>query len=247
MNDDAHRTPEGVPVTAVTADEMRAVDRVATEEYGLPLRSMMENAGRALAAVVRETATVPVVVLAGAGGNGGGGLAAARHLRNRGVAVRVVLSRDPDTFHGAPAMHLGVLESMGVDVVPATTVDGPTADLVAGTADSVVVDALVGYGLTGALRGESAALVDALATRDGPVVSLDVTSGLDATTGARPGPAVRPDRVLTLALPKTGLRAVAAPLQLADIGIPAGVYADLDIPYERPFDADRVELTAVAG
>jgi len=62
------------------------------------------------------------------------------------------------------------------------------------------------------------------------VVSLDIPTGRNATTGAQPGPAVGPDRVVTLAAPKTGLSELPCPISLADIGIPAAVYDRLDIP-----------------
>ncbi len=108
----------------------------------------------------------------------------------------------------------------------------------------LVVDAIIGYGLSGPLRGTARDLV---ATTDGPtsVVSLDAPSGMDATTGEVPGIAVDPDRTLTLALPKTGLVDLPGRLELADISVPATVYDRLDIPYEEPFgDRYRVELTA---
>ncbi len=234
MNADAFRTPAGTPVTAVSAEEMRAVDRFATEEVGLDLLQLMENAGRALAATVRETSPRRVVVLAGPGGNGGGGLAAARHLHNRGVDVRVGLVRK--SLDGAPERQRAILDATGVPVEP---------DLRALAVDpeATVVDALVGYSLEGPLRGDAATCVADLAGHEAPVVSLDVPSGLDATDGDRPGASVSPDRVLTLALPKTGLADLEAPLELADIALPRTVYDRLDIPYENPFDTYRVRLT----
>jgi NAD(P)H-hydrate epimerase len=77
-----------------------------------------------------------------------------------------------------------------------------------------------------------------------PVVSLDIPSGRDATTGEIHGTVVRPDRTVTLALPKTGLDSINGALFLADIGIPHVVYGRLDIPYTNPFhDREWVELT----
>lgn len=99
----------------------------------------------------------------------------------------------------------------------------------------VVVDALVGYGLTDALQGRAAALVGRLGGST-PVVSLDVPSGVNATTGEALGSAVSPARTLTLALPKTELSPESAgDLLLADIGIPAGVYGRAGIEYSQPF------------
>ncbi|WP_340098883.1 NAD(P)H-hydrate epimerase [Salinibaculum salinum] len=106
----------------------------------------------------------------------------------------------------------------------------------------LVVDALVGYGLGGPLRGTAAELVEAIPDRT-TVVSLDVPTGRDATTGEEPGRAVDADRVVTLALPKTGLVGVNCSLLLADIAIPSVVYDRLDILYDGVFGGDYlVEL-----
>jgi NAD(P)H-hydrate epimerase len=224
------RTADGRAVPAVTADEMRAVDRVAVEDVGLSLLQMMENAGRRLASTARETATRspadgPVVVLAGDGGNGGGGLCAARHLSNHGTPVRVVLDRGPGDLSGAAAAQHRVLAAAGVPV-------GTGVDL----ADAgVVVDALVGYGLEGPLRGRAGELAAACNRATAPTLSLDVPSGVDASTGARPGPAVVADRTLTLALPKHGLADGGGDLWLADIAIPPTVFERVGVPYRQPF------------
>ncbi|MFB6175759.1 MAG: NAD(P)H-hydrate epimerase [Halobaculum sp.] len=232
------QTDGGQRVRAVTADEMRAVDRVAVEEVGLRLLQMMENAGRALAWHVRAVADGPVAVLAGNGGNGGGGMVCARHLANRDVSVRVVLDRDPEDLTDAAAHQFGILDAMDV---PYRVADG---DDLLGTLDpAAVVDAFVGYGLRGALRSPADGLVAATNDLDAAVVSLDVPSGIDATTGERDGPAVEPDRTVTLALPKTGLDVDTGKLFLADIGIPAVFYEELNIEYDSPFgEEDWVAL-----
>jgi len=237
MDTRAFRTETGRSVTAVTAAEMREIDRVAVEEFGVSLLQMMENAGRNLARCVREAGPGPVVVLAGNGGNGGGGLCVARHLANREVEVSVVLDRSPDGLDGAARTQYETLAAMGVPVD-----DGVDA-LVDGGAETVV-DALVGYGLDGSLRGTAGELVTEMHSLDATVVSLDVPSGMVATSGERPDPSVDPDHVLTLALPKTGLAELDCELSLGDIAIPAGVYHSLDIPYSNPFGTEyRVELT----
>ncbi|WP_436925065.1 NAD(P)H-hydrate epimerase [Halosimplex amylolyticum] len=228
-------TADGQPVTAVTADEMRAVDRVAVETFGLDLLQLMENAGRALAAHVRDADRGPVVLLAGSGGNGGGGLCSARHLANRDVSVAVVLDRAPDDLSGTARTQYETLAAMDVPVET-----GP--DALADSDPAVVVDALVGYGLDGPLRDGPAALLRAV-DGDATVVSLDVPSGLNATTGERAGVVADSDSVVTLALPKTGLAGLDADLVLADIAIPTGVYESLEIPYSTPFDGYRVALT----
>jgi len=241
MNRHDFRTETGRQVTAVTAAEMREVDRVAVEEFGVSLLQMMENAGRNLAEQVREAGSEPVVVLAGNGGNGGGGLCTARHLVNREVAVSVVLDRPPERLDGAARTQYETLAAMGVPV-------NVGVDALAERDPATVVDALVGYGLDGPLRGTARDLVHEIATRDVTVVSLDVPSGMVATTGERPGSAIEPDRVLTLALPKTGLAEFRGDLYLGEIAIPAGVYHSLDIPYSNPFEDEYwVELVPEPG
>jgi NAD(P)H-hydrate epimerase len=240
MERDAFRQSDGRPITALTAAEMRDVDRVAVEDAGLHLLQLMENAGRTLASHVTDFGDGPVVVVAGSGGNGGGGMVCARHLANGGRSVTVLLDRDPGDLAGAAAVQHEILAAMGVPVETARDAVAPPPSF------ATVVDALVGYGLSGPLRTPAADYVDWMNARDGAVVSLDVPSGRDATTGEVFGQVVAPDRTVTLALPKTGLTDLEGRLVLADISIPATVYERLDIAYTDPFgDRDWVELERV--
>ncbi len=227
--------PSSVPY--VTAAQMREVDRLMVEEFGIELLQMMEHAGRAVARVARlrffggDVRGRRVVVLAGTGGNGGGGLVAARHLSTAGAIVRVRTTRPADAYDGVPAHQLGILRAMGVEV--RTDGDPPRrADL--------VVDALLGYSLDGPPRGRAAELIRWANTQPAPTLSLDLPSGLDATTGEALAPCVRAAATVTLALPKTGLataRDAVGDLYLADIGVPPALYARLGLPAEPIFHA----------
>jgi NAD(P)H-hydrate epimerase len=234
MDHDAFHTPSGAPIAAVTAAEMREVDRVAVEAVGLSLARMMEHAGRALAqqALDRLSERGTAVVLAGGGGNGGGGLVCARHLGNRDHRTAVALDRPPAAVSGVPGEQLAILDHVGAVEVT------DRADPASLPEPSLVVDALLGYGLAGAPREPAASLIEWADGVDAPVLSLDVPSGVDATTGETPGVAVRPDRILTLALPKTGLTGIDAPIALADLSIPAAVYEQAGVPGESPFGDD---------
>ena len=238
MPDQAHRlvfrTEDGVVVPAVTADEKREVDRVAVEEFGLSILQMMENAGRNLAQHALEMLgglKDEVTILAGAGGNGGGGMCCARHLHNRGLSVWVILASEEAALSPAAHNQLRILRTAGIEPVQ-------LAEARACLSSSLLaVDALVGYGLRGAATGGIAHLIDLCYESAERVLSLDVPSGVDATTGESPGPAVQPHRTLTLALPKTGLRRVRGELYLADIGIPPEVFHRLGLQLEPPFKA----------
>ena len=237
----AFRTEDGILVPAVTADQMREVDRIAVEDFGLGILQMMENAGRNLAQKVLDMLggdRGEVTVLAGSGGNGGGGICCARHLHNRGYKVWVVPDREAETLTGAARNQLDILAVAGLDPVETSQAEEAI------WRSEIVVDALIGYGLRGAPKGRTAELIQLCLQHAARLLSLDVPSGLDATTGESPGLAISPDRTLTLALPKTGLQSVPGDLYLADIGIPPEVYFPLGLSFE-PFFGRRYWIPLV--
>jgi NAD(P)H-hydrate epimerase len=200
----------------ITTADMIEVDRIMIDELHIGLIQMMENAGRNLARLVLDLMRPSsAAVGAGSGGNGGGGMVAARHLANAGVDVTLTTTRPADRLGEVTAHQLDVLERMGIK----------RSDRLA-EAD-VVVDAVIGYSLAGAPRGAEADLIRQIVSNGRPVVSLDVPSGLDATTGGAPGDVASADATMTLALPKSGLRNApqAGALYLADISVPPSVTA----------------------
>jgi len=223
----------GVEVPAVSAAQMREVDRIATEESGPNLFQMMENAGRNLASLSIQLLTpvwhdALVVVLAGPGGNGGGGICAARHLANHGAKVWLCLA-DAERLATVPAYQRRVFASTAGTEVNSNQLADSRPDL--------IVDALLGYSLAGAPRGRAAELIEWANATKAPILALDLPSGLDATTGRTPGAVIAPRWTMTLALPKTGLLPErAGEIYLADIGIPQAVYHQMKLPYRTPFD-----------
>jgi NAD(P)H-hydrate epimerase len=217
----------------ITVAQMREVDRLMIEKYRISLLQMMENAGFLLADLARERFLLAdpggkqVLVLAGSGGNGGGVLAAARRLHSWGAAVEVVLSRASHHLEPAPARQYASLQAVGISSPRPEEFRGlPDADL--------ILDGLIGYGLRGNPRGFAARLIRLANQADVPVVSLDIPSGLDGTSGQPGDPCIHASATLTLALPKTGLRPPAArraagQLFLADIGVPPDLYRELGI------------------
>jgi NAD(P)H-hydrate epimerase len=223
-----------IGVTSVSIDQMREVDRLMTDEVGITLLQMMENAGRCLATHARgilggDAHGRQVFVLAGRGGNGGGGLAAARRLFGWGAAVTVVLAQPPEDMRGVPRQQLNVLEWIGIPV--RLGADGISERFA--SAD-LVIDALIGYSLRGAPAGQVAALIRAANAAGRPMLALDLPSGLDGDRGEAWDPTIRATETLTLALPKQGLLAPAArpwvgQLYLADISVPEKVYQRLGL------------------
>lgn len=210
---------------ALTAEQMREVDRRMVDELGIDLPRMMEHAGSNLARLAAERFSPgSVVVLAGPGGNGGGGLVAARHLANRGMQVTVVLARDD--LSAVPAAQASILRAMGV----AFSAEPVAADL--------IIDALIGYSLAGDPRDRVAELIEWANHQPSPILSLDVPSGLDATHGIIGDPCIRATATMTLALPKTGLGlapTVVGELYVADIGVPPLLFTGLGLVVTDPF------------
>ena len=209
----------------VTTEQMREVDRAMVDDFGIALIQMMENAGRALARVVREhfleddVQGKTVTVLAGTGGNGGGALVAARRLHGWGAYARVVTTKPTEAFDGVPAHQLAILQQLPISITEGQTADEP-ADL--------ILDGLIGYSLSGAPRGVAADLIRWANAHPAPILALDVPSGLDATSGEAYEPTIRAAATLTLALPKPSLYTApehVGALFLADISVPPDLYA----------------------
>ena len=233
-------TAAGSAVPALSVAEMREVDRIAVEQTGPTLLQMMEHAGLELALTAIDMLgagwrEARVLVLAGTGGNGGGGVCGARQLANRGVDVTVVSVTHPKRSDGA----LGE-QFLALSETPARVIR--SGDAFDAAAYELVIDAVIGYSLDGPPRAMQMGLIRAAGASGAPVLSLDVPSGIDADTGEAPGVAVRATRTLTLALPKRGLAEEnAGELWVADLGIPAGVFARAGVTFE-PFFGGQSRL-----
>ncbi len=227
-------------IPTLTTAQMAEVDRLMIEEYGILLVQMMENAGRNLAEQAQRMLNGrltdrKIVVLCGAGNNGGGGMVAARHLHNRGADVRVKFVGDPQRLKDIPAQQWRILQTMGL--AKNDDPDLARADL--------IVDALIGYGLTGDPRGPVTDWIERANAANRPILSLDTPSGLDTTTGVPGQPCIRAAATLTLALPKTGLLALSArplvgDLYFADIGVPPELYRRLGLDIGPLFADDTI-------
>ena len=206
----------------LTAAEMRELDRRTISDLGVPSLSLMESAGRAVAAEVERMAPSRVVVVAGPGNNGGDGVIAARTLHARGHDVRVLLLGDKSALRGDPKVCFDAATKQGVIVVDNM---GPAQLREALVDNSVVIDALYGTGLSRPLEGQGAAVVKAMNDCGAPIVAVDIPSGLDPDRGVPLGVAVFATTTVTFAFAKRGLYGSpgfvhAGKVVRADIGIP---------------------------
>ena len=199
----------------ITSDRMAAVDRNA-EALGVPRKQLMESSGNAVARGVRRLADpgAAVAVVAGRGNNGGDAFVAARFLDDYDVSVRL-LGRPESIATDIARENWEALRTAEYDAETVTD----SADLDLDDPD-VVVDGMLGTGVTGALREPAATAAEAINDLDAQVLSIDVPSGVDADTGDSAGVAVDADRVVTFHDEKPGLQALDADVIVADIGIP---------------------------
>jgi len=209
-------------IELLTNAEMAEADRltIASGTAGIDL---MEQAGRAVAEAVaaRHPPGSKVVVVAGPGNNGGDGFVAARALAERGQSVRLLLLGDRDRLKGDAAE---AARRWPGTVEPASPGGLAGAD--------VIVDALFGAGLDRPVDGAARDLIEAINACGTPIVAVDLASGINGTTGAVMGAAVRASRSVTFFRRKVGHvllpgRSHCGPVEVADIGIKAQVLAQL--------------------
>ncbi len=217
---------------------MRGVDRWAIEERGVAGLDLMERAGEGVVVALEKLVPDgPVTVVCGKGNNGGDGLVAARILRQSGRQVTVVCVAPPAELSGdarvnlerlpgeAPRRLSGALWGHDAD---ATThnADAAAAANMFGP-DCAIVDALLGTGFQGEPRGPVAEAIDAVNAARATVISIDVPSGVDASTGVVSGTAVRASVTVSFHAAKPGLwirpgKEHAGEVHTLDIGIPRG-------------------------
>jgi hydroxyethylthiazole kinase-like uncharacterized protein yjeF len=198
--------------------EMGQADRLAVAG-GVAAAALMENAGRAVAdaVAVRQPIGSRVVIFAGPGNNGGDGFVAARVLAQRGFRVRVLLAGETNRLKGEAA---GAADAWKGPIEPAQVSALSDAD--------VVIDALFGSGLDRPVEERTRALIEAMNAQSAPVVAVDLPSGINGSSGAVMGAAVKAAQTVTFFRKKTGHlllpgRLYCGAVTVADIGIPASV------------------------
>jgi ADP-dependent NAD(P)H-hydrate dehydratase / NAD(P)H-hydrate epimerase len=207
----------------LSVEEMKRMDRLAVEELGLPSICLMENAGRSCAQAISDYIDSKdiesVAILCGPGNNGGDGYVIARCLANMGLIVDTFATCESEKQSPDARVMRGVADSMGLPM----SVLKPGEDLPDLNSYGLLIDALLGTGLSGAARGLCSDLIDSIDDCKAQVISIDIPSGVQGDTGAVDGSAVTADLTLSMAASKRGL--VLTPgcnhvgeMQIVDIG-----------------------------
>ena len=212
----------------LNASEMSQVDRTTIDEVQIPGVVLMENAGcgvvEEIERILGDVFDKQVVIFCGKGNNGGDGYVIARHLYNRGAKVAVFLAGEKEKIKGDALINLNILENMGIEAREIASMEQipsfPQLDL--------IVDALLGTGVTGPVVGFLSELIEYMNSLNSPIISVDLPSGMETDTGAVYGACIKAEMTVTMAHLKTGMlfspaRDMAGEIVVVDISVPPGV------------------------
>jgi hydroxyethylthiazole kinase-like uncharacterized protein yjeF len=229
---------------ALTAAEMREVDRLTTERHGIPSLQLMENAGKCvfdyLRASFSDVTVSHATILCGKGNNGGDGFVVARLLQDHGFKPTVYLFAEPETVRGDAAENLLRLKKSGAAVRIITTVKQWNAVRTEVAKSRLIVDALLGTGLKGGVQGLLASVIrdvnklsrDATAIHPEAIVAVDMPSGLSSDGEFSDGPMIQAHATVTFTAPKMGQlvsrdAASCGRLLVREIGSPPALIEEL--------------------
>ncbi len=214
-------------IPVVSSEEMRRIDQQAIHEIGLHGLVLMENAGRNSAVVIadfcRENSLKQVFIFTGKGNNGGDGFVIARYLQKAAYPVVVFMTSPPENLPPDALANYEICRKTEVKLSPLMA----PSDFPSGLPESaLIVDALLGTGLQGAVSGWLKEVIDWINTQARPVISIDMPSGLSADNAGIPGSVIQAEQTITMALPKLAqlfypAKSMVGVLKVADIGLPA--------------------------
>ncbi len=213
-----------------TAEEMRAADRHAIEKVGIPVPVLMENAGiKALLTIEKILGGLKskrFTIVCGRGNNGGDGLVIARHLFNNDIAVHVFITATPDEMTPEARSNCEIMIKSGLTPVLLKATQDIDRLRIAMEFSECLIDCLYGTGIKGDIQGLNADIIRAMNDTRATRISIDLPSGLYASTGKVSNPCFIANYTITLGVPKVGLfvlpgKRAAGEIWTADIGLPA--------------------------
>jgi len=215
----------------VTSAQMKRIDKLNIDRIGIPSIILMERAGRGVAEEVIKTAQrlnykkreLRVALFCGKGNNGGDGLVCARYLLSEGIRVKIYLLCELNLLTDAPASNAQALKHQGVTIYEINTADG-FRRLKKTFNANIILDSIFGIGFKGRPSRLCHDIIEFLNCQRARIISVDVPSGLDATTGFANSAAVIADQTVTFGFAKKGFYKNDGPLycgkiDVADIGL----------------------------
>ena len=212
-----------LPISLYTAQKVRELDRIAIEDFGIDGFELMRRAGaEAFNALCEKWPEIlkkkqRLQVFCGAGNNGGDGYIIAGLAKQKGLSVSVVTLKNADQLTGDARKAFSFCDKLGVEILPFDDNTAVNSDL--------IVDAMLGTGLQGDVRGDYRKAIDLINVSEVPVLAVDIPSGLCVDTGAVLGTAVRASLTITFIGLKQGLLTAMGPDSCGDL-----IFAGLDVP-----------------
>lgn len=211
---------------SVTAEEMRRMDQMATKQYEIPETLLVENAARSILQCIDLSTRHTFAIFCGPGNNGADGLALARHLLGRGKKVMVYLIDKSDHPSEAWRINRTCIGHM-TDAIRAIETLGDLDDMLQELKQyNTVIDAMFGTGLNRELKGVAPIVIDNINQSRIYTISVDMPSGLDATTGRPFGAFIEANEVITMECMKKGLESnsyVDCPVHVVSAGLPQAI------------------------
>jgi NAD(P)H-hydrate epimerase len=215
-----------MPELVLTREQVRNVDRIAIEEFGIPGIVLMENAGRGCAeSLIRRGVKGTVCICCGKGNNGGDGFVIARHLEIHRIPCEVALFADPEELSGDAATNCRILQRSGTPIHVLHPDPDPDRLSRLLQKSEWIVDALLGTGTRGEVREPFTTVIERINQSSKPVLAVDIPSGLDCDTGQPLGPCIEARVTGTFVARKTGFLEPGAErflgeMEVIGIGIP---------------------------
>jgi ADP-dependent NAD(P)H-hydrate dehydratase / NAD(P)H-hydrate epimerase len=243
---------KGFYMKVTSVREMRNLDKMAIEKYGIADDLLMENAGLAVYQVLCDNIGINkkrFLVFSGAGNNGGDGFVIARKIHSNGGMVKVFLLGNPDKYKDAAKLNFDILTKLPVTMETVETIDSIQSDIFHCDA---IIDAIFGTGLTREVEGRYADIINLINRSKKTVISVDIPSGVNGDNGKIMGTSVWADYTVTFGLPKIGNLLYpgferCGKLYVTHISFPPSMYDDIKVKVNEPIIIPERDISGHKG
>ena len=237
-----------------SVSQMRALDKSAIEDFGIKPELLMENAGNAAHAALRQESSIRgkrFLVFCGMGNNGGDGCVLARKIHSDGGLVKVFVLDDPGRFKGAAQLNYEIVTRLPIETQRISSIQNLPIEI---TDYDWIVDAIFGTGLSRDVEDIYRDVIEIINQSGKPVLSIDISSGVNGDTGQVMGVAVKADSTVTFGLPKYGNilypgARLGGKLYLSHISFPPSIYNsdNLKVEINDPLQFSKLENLKIDG